>query len=642
MLNITLPDGSTLEFPEPVTVREIVNKIGPGLAKAALAAEVDGQLVELSAVVAESAALKIITAKDPEALEIIRHSTAHLLAHAVKQLYPAAKITIGPVIEDGFYYDISLEHSFTPDDLEKIEKRMVELAKQDLSINRKEATREDAIELFNQRAEDYKVEIVSAIPAGERITLYEQGEFIDPCRGPHVPSTGKLKAFKLTKLAGAYWRGDPNNEMLQRIYGTAWADKKQLQEYLDRLEEAKKRDHRLLGKQMELFHFQEEAPGMVFWHHSGWMLCQQIIHYMRNSLYKANYQEVATPLFLDRSLWEQSGHCEKFADNMFTCEVENRVYAVKPMNCPGNIQIFKQGVTSYRELPIKIGEFGLCHRNEPSGTLFGLMRTRQFTQDDAHIYCTEEQLAAEIDKVVDLLYETYNDFGFSDILVRLATRPDKRIGADEDWDRAEKVLQTTLDKRKIKWELASGEGAFYGPKHEYHLRDCLGRVWQCGTIQVDFSMPKRLGAQYVAEDGSKKTPIMIHRAILGSIERFIAILLEHYAGVLPLWLAPVQVAIMNITGEQAEYATEISENLQKHALRVKLDLRNEKIGFKIREHTIKKVPYLIVVGNREVEQRTVAVRAQSGEDLGSKSLAEFSSFLQEKSSMPGELSTGGG
>ncbi len=642
MNKITLPDGNKLEFDQAVTVLQVAERIGAGLAKAALVGQVDGKLVDLDYLIGKDIKLRIITEKDPEALEIIRHSTAHLMAHAVKQLFSEVQAAIGPAIETGFYYDFAREQSFTPEDLEKIEQRMNELVKEDIPIVRKVMARDEAIKLFEEMKEGYKLQLIEKIPEDQEITLYQQGDFIDLCRGPHVSSTGKLKAFKLTKLAGAYWHGDANNEMLQRIYGTAFANKKDLEAYLIRLEEAEKRDHRRIGKLMDLFHFQEEAPGMAFWHANGWTIYQAVIQYMRDALQQHDYQEVATPLILDRLLWEKSGHWEKFGEtNMFTTLSENRTYVIKPMNCPGHIQIFKQGVKSYRDLPLKSGEFGICHRNEPSGTLHGLMRIRQFVQDDAHVFCTEEQLQEETIKLIDLVYNTYHDFGFDDIIVRLATRPEKCIGSEQEWQRGEQALETALNNKQVNWELAPGEGAFYGPKIEFHLRDCLERIWQCGTIQIDFAMPKRLGAHYVAENGEKKTPVMIHRAILGSIERFIGILLEHYAGLLPLWLTPIQAVIMNITDNQAEYAQKIAEILKKQGLRVKLDLRNEKIGFKIREHTITRIPYLLVIGDREVETQTVAVRTQSGKDLGAKSLNDIVSYLQQRSVQPNKIEIGG-
>ncbi len=570
-----------------------------------------------------------------ETLEIIRHSAAHLLAQAVKQLFPDAQIAIGPAIENGFYYDFDLEKTFTPEDLEQIEKRMQELVKQDIPIICKKISKPEASKLFKN--EKYKQELIDEIPEHE-VTIYQQGDFIDLCRGPHVSSTGKLKAFKLTKLAGAYWRGDSKNKMLQRIYGTAWENKTDLQAYLNKIAEAEKRDHRKIGKAMDLFHFQEEAPGMPFWHNNGYLIYQKIIQYMRDALQQNDYQELCTPIILDKTLWEKSGHWEKFGEgNMFTTQSENRTYVIKPMNCPAHIQVFNQGIKSYRDLPLKSGEFGICHRNEPSGTLHGLMRIREFTQDDAHIFCTEEQLQDEVTKLIDIVYKTYHDFGFEDIVVRLATRPEKRIGSDIDWERGEKALEYSLNNKNIKWELAPGEGAFYGPKIEFHLRDCLDRVWQCGTIQVDFAMPGRLGAEYVAEDGSRKHPIMIHRAILGSIERFIGILLEHHAGLLPLWLTPVQAVIMNITDQQIEYAQKITKIMQNLGLRVKLDLRNEKISFKIREHTIARVPYMLVVGDREVETQSVAIRTQAGKNMGTQTFREFTAFLRESSRQPNKL-----
>jgi threonyl-tRNA synthetase len=631
MINISLPDGSKLQFDQALTVQQIAERIGTQLAKAALAAKVNQQLVDLDYLITENSELKIITDKDPEALDVIRHSTAHLLAHAVKQLFPEVQVTIGPAIENGFYYDFAFERSFIPEDLEKIENRMIELAKKDIPIVRKTMPRAKAIKLFKKMGENYKVQIIKEIPRDQEIILYQQDDFIDLCRGPHVPSTGKLKAFKLTKLAGAYWRGDSNNEMLQRIYGTAWANKKDLQAYLDRIAQAEQRDHRKLGKLMDLFHFQEEAPGMAFWHANGYIIYLTIIQYIRDVLSQHNYQEVTTPLILDRRLWKKSGHWEKFGEtNMFTTQSENRTYVIKPMNCPGHIQIFNQGIKSYRDLPLRSCEFGICHRNEASGTLHGLIRIRQFIQDDAHIFCTEEQLQDEIIKLIDLVYKIYHDFGFENIIVRLATRPEKRIGSDQEWQNAEQVLQLALDSKKIAWELASGEGAFYGPKIEFHLRDCLDRIWQCGTIQIDFAMPQRLNAQYIAKDGNKKIPVMVHRAILGSIERFIGILLEHYGGLLPFWLAPIQAVVMNITDNQSKYAEKVTETLKKLGFRVKLDLRNEKIGFKIREHTISRIPYLLIVGDNEVKKQTVTMRTQAGEDLGSRSIDDTAVYLQER------------
>jgi len=613
---VSLPDGSQRAFDRPVSVGDVAADIGPGLAKAALAGKVDGKLVDTSFVIDRDVELSIVTERDEEGVDVIRHSTAHLLAQAVKELFPDAQVTIGPVIENGFYYDFAYKRPFTPEDLEKIQKKMVELSAQDLQVSRKLMPRDDAIAFFRNMGEAYKAEIISDIPQGEDISLYQQGEFIDLCRGPHVPSTGKLKAFKLMKVAGAYWRGDSDNEMLQRIYGTAWQDKKALKAYLHRLEEAEKRDHRKLGKVMDLFHTQEEAPGMVFWHDKGWQVYLQIQDYIRAKLREHGYQEVHTPQVIDRSLWEKSGHWDKFHDDMFTTDSENRTYAIKPMNCPAHIQIYNQGLKSYRDLPLRLAEFGSCHRNEPSGTLHGLMRVRGFVQDDAHIFCTEEQILDEVSSFIDLLFEVYRDFGFEDVIIKLSTRPEQRVGEDALWDKAEKALEDALNHKKLDWTLQPGEGAFYGPKIEFSLKDCLERVWQLGTIQLDFSMPDRLGANYVGEDGVRRVPVMLHRAILGSLERFIGILIEHYAGALPVWLAPLQAVVLNITDRQAEYAKKVEEILKNQGVRVRSDLRNEKIGFKIREHTIQRVPYLVVVGDREVESDTVAVRTRSGKDLG--------------------------
>ncbi len=620
---ITLPDGSKREFDHSVTVHDVAADIGPGLAKAALAGKVNGTLVDTSYLIEDDAELSLITERDDEGLEIIRHSTAHLLAQAVKQLFPEAQVTIGPVIDDGFYYDFAYEPGFSPDDMAAIEKRMKELAKQDIPVERSEMPREEAIPFFSGMGEAYKAELIEAIPVGETLSLYKQGDFIDLCRGPHVPSTGKLKSFKLMKLAGAYWRGNSDNEMLQRIYGTAWANKKDLKAYLHRLEEAEKRDHRRLGRQLDLFHTQEEAPGMVFWHDHGWTIYQQVEQYIRRVLWENGYQEVNTPKLVDRSLWEKSGHWEKFRDDMFTTESENRVYAIKPMNCPCHVQIYNQGLKSYRDLPLRMAEFGSCHRNEPSGTLHGLMRVRAFTQDDAHIFCTEAQIQGEVSDFIDLLFRAYKDFGFEDVIIKLSTRPDQRVGADEVWDKAEHALEKALNDKNLDWDLQPGEGAFYGPKIEFSLKDCLGRIWQCGTIQVDFSMPGRLDAHYIAEDGSKQVPVMLHRAILGSLERFIGILIEEYAGAFPVWLAPVQTVVMPITDKHAEYAQEVEKGLRNQAFRAISDLRNEKIGFKIREHTLQKIPYQLIVGDKEVENHTVAVRTRSGKDLGSMSLDRF-------------------
>jgi threonyl-tRNA synthetase len=628
---ITLPDGSTKTFDHPVTVAEVAKSIGPGLAKAAIAGRVNGELVDACVEISDDADLAIITSKDQEGIEIIRHSFAHLIGHAVKQLFPAAKMAIGPVIENGFYYDIEYERSFTPEDLEAIEKRIEELIKQDYDVVRKVVTREEAILAFKERGEDYKVEIASEIPDGEIIALYLHQEYTDMCRGPHVPNTRHLRAFKLTKLAGAYWRGDSNNKMLQRIYGTAWPDKKQLNQYLKQIEEAEKRDHRRLGKQMDLFHFQEEAPGMAFWHARGWELYRIVEDYIRKKLASRNYNEVHTPQVLDRTLWEKSGHWDKFGDMIFSTQSENREFAVKPMNCPGHVQLFNQGLKSYRDLPYKIAEFGIVHRNEPSGTLHGLMRARRFVQDDAHIFCTEDQLQAEVSELIDLTFEVYSDFGFESIEMALSTRPAERVGEEKLWDRAEESLKIALENKGLEYTLQPGEGAFYGPKIEFTLRDSLGRRWQCGTIQLDFSMPDRLDASYIAEDGSRKTPVMIHRAILGSLERFIGILIEHHAGNLPLWLAPVQAVVLNITDAQAEYAKKVQKMLINEGVRANIDLRNEKIGYKIREHTIQRIPYLLVVGDREVESQTIAVRTREGKDQGSMNYeALLNIFSQEE------------
>jgi threonyl-tRNA synthetase len=620
MPDISLPDGSRRHYDHPVSISQIAADIGPGLAKAALAGQVNGKIVDISYIIEQDAELRIITGKDDEGLEIIRHSTAHLLAQAVKALFPSAQVTIGPVIEDGFYYDFAFERSFTMEDLEVIEKKMAELIKADFEIQRTSMPRDEAILFFRGLGEQYKAKIIEDIPVGEEISLYTQADFTDLCRGPHVASTGRLKAFKLTKVAGAYWRGDSRNEMLQRIYGTAWADKKQLKAYLHRLAEAEKRDHRKLGKQLDLFHFQEEAPGMVFWHHRGWELYRLVEDYMRGALSGAGYQEVHTPQVLDRSLWEKSGHWDKFGDMIFATHSEHREYAIKPMNCPGHIQIYNQGLKSYRDLPLRLAEFGTVHRNEPSGTLHGLMRGRRFVQDDAHIFCTEEQLQNEVAILIDLTYKVYADFGFDDIHLALSTRPEQRVGEDALWDKAEHALEVALRAKGLDFMLQPGEGAFYGPKIEFTLRDSIGRIWQCGTIQVDFSMPGRLGAQYVAEDGSRRVPVMIHRAILGSLERFIGILIEHYAGILPLWLAPVQIAILNITDRQAQYARSVHEELTGQGHRAIIDLRNEKIGFKIREHTLQRVPYMAIIGDREMDTQTVSIRTRAGKDLGAMAL----------------------
>ena len=617
---ITLPDGSQKAFDRPVSVQEIAAAIGPGLARAALAGRVDGRLVDTSHVIDHDTALTIITPRDPDGLEILRHSSAHLLAHAVKQLFPSAQVTIGPVIDNGFYYDFAFERSFTPEDVEAIQARMEELAAQDIPVERMVMPRDETVAFFRSLGEEYKAQIIAAIPPAETLSLYRQGDFIDLCRGPHVPSTSKLNAFKLMKVAGAYWRGDSNNEMLQRIYGTAWADKKDLQAYLHHLEEAERRDHRRIGKAQDLFHVQEEAPGMVFWHDNGWRVYVEIQSYIRELLRQRGYQEVHTPQIVDRSLWERSGHWDKFHDEIFTTHSENRDYALKPMNCPCHIQIFNQGLKSYRELPLRLAEFGSCHRNEVSGTLHGLMRVRNFVQDDAHIFCTDEQIQSEVADFIDLLFKVYADFGFEAIQIGLSTRPDKRVGSDDLWDKAEQALALALQHKGLEFKLQPGEGAFYGPKIEFSLRDCLDRVWQCGTIQVDFFMPGRLGADYVAEDGGRRTPVMLHRAILGSLERFIGILLEHHAGALPTWLAPTQAVILNITDNQADYAQQVENFLVQQGFRAKADLRNEKIGFKIREHTLPRVPYLLVVGDREAGVDTVAVRTRGGKDLGAMTL----------------------
>ena len=626
---ITLPDGSQRNFDKPVSVHDVAADIGPGLAKAALAGVVDGREVDTAFVMAQDASLAIITDRDEAGLEVIRHSTAHLLAMATQELFPGVQVTIGPVIEDGFYYDFATGHSFVPEDLEKIEQRMAELVADDLPVERLVVSRDKAIELFRNMGEHYKVQIIQELPEGEEISIYRQGPWMDLCRGPHVPRTGKLGAFKLTKVAGAYWRGDSNNEMLQRIYGTAWANKRQLKQYLTRIEEAEKRDHRKIGKKLGLFHTQEEAPGMVFWHPAGWTIYQTIEQYMRQAQRTNGYQEIRTPQLVDLSLWQRSGHAEKFGDDMFMLKAEEREFAVKPMNCPCHVQVFNQGLKSYRDLPLRLAEFGSCHRNEPSGSLHGIMRVRGFVQDDAHIFCTEEQIQSEVSDFIDLLHAVYADFGFTEVIYRLSTRPEQRVGSDTDWDRAERALADALDAQELPWQELPGEGAFYGPKIEFSLKDCIGRVWQLGTIQVDFSMPGRLGAQYVAEDGSRQVPVMLHRAILGSFERFIGILIEHYEGVFPTWLAPTQAVVLNITDKQAEYARIVEDSLKNKGFRAISDLRNEKIGFKIREHTIQRVPYLLVVGDKEAESGTVAVRTRHGEDLGSMDLAALSAHLTE-------------
>ncbi|RLJ17480.1 threonine--tRNA ligase [bacterium endosymbiont of Escarpia laminata] len=628
---ITLPDGSQREFDQPVSIHDVAADIGPGLAKAALAGRVDGELVDTSCILDGDCELAIVTSRDEDALELMRHDAAHIMAQSVQELFPGTQVTIGPAIEDGFYYDFAREEPFAPEDLEKIEQRMREIVKRDLPLEREVWDRDEAVKKFAEMGEEYKVEIIQdIIPEGEEVTIYRQGDWFDVCRGPHLPSTGKLgKGFKLMKLAGAYWRGNSDNAMLQRIYGTAWRDKKELKAYLHRLEEAEKRDHRKIGKAQDLFHTQEEAPGMVFWHDKGWSIYLVVEQYVREKLRDHGYQEVRTPQIIDRSLWEKSGHWDKFGDMIFTTHSENRDYAIKPMNCPAHIQIYNHGLKSYRDLPLRLAEFGSCHRNEPSGTLHGLMRVRNFVQDDAHIFCTEDQVLSEVSAFIDLLFEVYRDFGFEEILVKLSTRPEKRVGADAIWDKAEKSLEDALNHKDLEWELQPGEGAFYGPKIEFSLRDCLNRVWQLGTIQLDFSMPERLGAHYIAEDNSKQVPVMLHRAILGSLERFIGILIEHYAGAMPVWLSPVQSVVMNITDRQAEYAEYCVKRLRDNGFRVESDLRNEKIGYKIREHTLMRVPYLLVVGDREMEQGTVAVRTRTGEDLGSLPVDEFIKRLNE-------------
>ena len=623
MPNISLPDGFVRHYDNPLTIADVAMDIGPGLAKAALAGKIGDQVVDTSTLLEDDCSLEIITAKDEDGLEVIRHSTAHLLAQAVKQLFPEAQVTIGPVIDNGFYYDFAYEPGFSEEDLSAIEKRMGELAKADYSVERSVMKRDEAVEFFRNLGEIYKAEIIESIPGNEELSLYGQNDFTDLCRGPHVPGTGHLKAFKLMKLAGAYWRGDSNNEMLQRIYGTAWADKKQLKEYLLQLEEAEKRDHRKLGKQLNLFHMQEEAPGMVFWHPKGWALYQVLQKYMRDEQLKRNYREINTPEVVDFSLWERSGHADKFGDDMFSVESEGRNFALKPMNCPCHVQVFNQGLKSYRDLPLRFAEFGSCHRNELSGALHGLMRVRGFVQDDGHIFCTEEQIQVEVSDFIDFLHHVYHTMGFDEVIYKLSTRPDNRVGSDEDWDKAEAALAQALDSKNLEWGVLPGEGAFYGPKIEFSLKDSIGRIWQCGTMQVDFSMPGRLDAQYIAEDGSKQVPVMLHRALLGSIERFIGILIENWEGKFPVWLAPVQAVVMNITDKHAEYVEAVVKTLKKQGFRVESDLRNEKIGFKIREHTLQRIPYLLVAGDREVESGAVAVRVQDGTDLGTLSLDQF-------------------
>ncbi|HVZ46459.1 MAG TPA: threonine--tRNA ligase [Ramlibacter sp.] len=628
MIQITLPDGSSREFSEPVTVADVAASIGPGLAKAAIAGKVDGQVVDTTYTIHGDAKVAIVTAKDAEGLDVIRHSTAHLLAYAVKQLFPDAQVTIGPVIENGFYYDFSYKRPFTPEDLQAIEKRMAQLAAKDEPVTRRVLPRDEAVNYFKSIGEHYKAEIIASIPQGEEVSLYREGGFEDLCRGPHVPSTGKLKFFKLMKVAGAYWRGDSRNEMLQRIYGTAWATKEELQQYLTMLEEAEKRDHRKLGRELDLFHIDEVAPGVVFWHPRGWAVWQAVEQYMRGVYRDTGYLEVKGPQILDRSLWEKTGHWQNYRDNMFTTESEKRDYALKPMNCPGHVLIFKQGIKSYRDLPIRYGEFGQCHRNEPSGALHGIMRVRGFTQDDGHIFCTEDQILPECVAYTEQLQKVYRDFGFTDILYKIATRPEHRVGSDELWDKAEEALMEALRRSGVQFEISPGDGAFYGPKVEYTLKDALGRQWQCGTMQVDFNTAERLGAEYVTETSGRAHPVMLHRAIVGSLERFIGMLIEHHAGALPAWLAPVHAAVLNITEHQADYAQEVAKSLLNQGLRVALDLRNEKITYKIREHSLQKLPYLLVVGDKEKAAGAVAVRARGNKDLGAMSVEAFCERLK--------------
>jgi len=630
MPDIRLPDGTVKHFDRPLTVAEVAQAIGAGLARAALAGKVDGKLVDTSHWIDRDVDVAIVTERDKDGVEIIRHSAAHLLAHAVKELFPDAQVTIGPVIENGFFYDFSYKRPFTPEDLAAIEKRMAEIAKKDLPVVREVWPRDKAIEFFKSIGEHYKAEIIASIPAAEDVSLYREGDFVDLCRGPHVPSTGKLKVFKLMKVAGAYWRGDSRNEMLQRIYGTAWAKKEQQDAYLHMLEESEKRDHRRLGTQLDLFHVQEEAPGMVFWHPKGWTIWQQVEQYLRRVYQENGYLEVRCPQVLDRSLWEKSGHWENYKELMFTTESDKRDYAIKPMNCPGHVQIYNKGLRSYRDLPLRYGEFGACHRNEPSGALHGIMRIRAFTQDDGHIFCAEEQIQPEVMQFIALLQRVYADFGFREIIYKLSTRPTKRVGSDESWDKAEHSLSTALDAAGVPWEELKGEGAFYGPKIEFSLKDSIGRVWQCGTVQVDFSMPGRLGAEYVSEDNSRKVPVMLHRAIVGSMERFIGILIEHYAGAMPLWLAPVQVAVLNISEGQADYSGHVATSLRVAGYRCEADLRNEKITYKIREHSLQKLPYQLIVGEKERAAEKVAVRTRGGEDLGQMSLSDFVARLDRE------------
>lgn len=629
MVTITLPDGSKRNFDAPVTVLQVAESIGPGLAKAALAGKVDGKAVDTSHLITTNATLAILTARDAEGIDVIRHSCAHLMANAVKNLFPSAQVTIGPVIENGFYYDFAFERAFTPEDLAAIEKEMERIAAADIKVERSLMSRSEAVAMFGKMGEKYKAEIIESIPSAEDLSFYRQGDFIDLCRGPHVPSTGHIKAFKLMSVAGAYWRGDSRNAMLQRIYGTAWGDKKALANYLHLLEEAERRDHRKIGKKLELFHFQEEAPGMVFWHPKGWTIYQVIRHYMQDIWRQNGYLEINTPQLVDYTLWEKSGHAAKFKDEMFSVESDSRMYAIKPMNCPCHVQVFNQGLKSYRDLPLRLAEFGACHRYEPSGSMHGLMRVRAFTQDDAHIFCAKKDIQSEVSKFIALVEQVYNDFGFTDVSLKLSTRPANRVGSDEIWDEAEQALETALNNTGKPWDLQPGEGAFYGPKVEFTLKDCMGRPRQCGTIQVDFSMPGRLGAEFVAEDNSRQVPVMLHRAIFGSFERFIGILIEHYEGSFPAWLAPTQAVVLNITDRQADYCANVVKSLQNKGFRVEADLRNEKIGFKIREHTIQRTPYLLVAGDKEVEAGTLAVRDRSGKDLGVMPLEAFVDLLQQ-------------
>ena len=635
---ITLPDGSQRSFDKPISILDVAADIGAGLAKATIAGKINDDILDASHLIETDCELQIFTNTSEEGLEVIRHSSAHLMAQAVKQLFPDAQVTIGPVIEDGFFYDFAYQRAFTPEDVNAIEKRMQEIIKQDIPIQRSLMSRDEAIAFFKQMGEDYKAEIIADIPSDEDLSLYKQGDFIDLCRGPHVPSTGKIPAVKLMKLAGAYWRGDSNNEMLQRIYGTAWSNKKQLKAYIRRIEEAEKRDHRKIGRKLDLFHIQEEAPGEIFWHAKGWTIYQTIAQYMREQQRLRNYQEINTPQLVDFSLWERSGHAAKYSDDMFSLESDGKQFALKPMNCPCHIQVFNQGLKSYRDLPLRLAEFGSCHRNEMSGALHGLMRVRAFVQDDGHTFCTEDQIQSEVADFIDFLHDVYKDFGFNEVIYRLSTRPENRVGSDENWDKAEKALADALDAQQLDWEELPGEGAFYGPKIEFSLKDSIGRVWQLGTIQVDFSMPERLDAQYVAEDGSRQIPVMLHRAILGSFERFIGILIEHHEGRFPLWLSPEQVVVMNITDKQADFVKSVVNRLKKAGIRALSDLRNEKIGFKIREHTLQRIPYLLVIGDREVETDSVAVRTRSGKDLGTLTVSDLINTIKSEIATRGSTS----